>query len=59
MFIVDLTAHFRKVSDGSPERVSPSRLQAIEVNRRDRQIGRGGNPESVDRSIAEVDSAFR
>ena len=59
MFIVDITAHFRKVSDGSPERVSPSRLQAIEVNRLDRQIGRGGNPESVDRSIAEVDSAFR
>ena len=59
MFIVDLTAHFRKVSDGSSERVSPSRLQAIEVNRLDRQIGRGGNPESVDRSIAEVDSPFR
>jgi hypothetical protein len=59
MFIVDLAADFRKVSDGSLERVSPSRLQAIEVNRLDRQIGRGGNPESVDRSIAEVDSPFR
>jgi len=45
MFIVDLAADFRKVSDGSLERVSPSRLQAIEVNRLDRQIGRGGNPE--------------
>jgi len=59
MFIVDLAADFRKVSDSSPERVSPSRLKATEVNRLDRQIGRGGNPESVDRSIAEVDSPFR
>ena len=45
MLIVDLAADFRKVSDGSLERVSPSLLQAIEVNRLDRQIGRGGNPE--------------
>ena len=59
MFIVDLAANFRKVSRARPERLSPSRLQAIEVNRLDRQIGRGGNPESVDRSIAEVDSPFR
>jgi hypothetical protein len=59
MFIVDLAAHFRKVTDGSPERVSRSRLRANEVNRLDRQIGRGENPESVDRSIAEVDSPFR
>ena len=59
MFIVDLAAHFRKVSDGSLERVSPLRLQAIEINHLDRQIGRGGNPESADRSIPEVDSPFR
>ena len=45
MFIVDLDADFRKVSDGLLERVSPARPQAIEVNRLDRQIGRGGNPE--------------
>ena len=45
MFIVDLAADFRKVSDGSLERVSPGRLQAIEVNRPDRQIDREGNPE--------------
>ena len=57
MFIVDLAAHFRKVSDGLPDRVS-LRLQAIEVNRLDRQIGREGNPESVDRSIAGADSPF-
>ena len=58
MFIVDLDVDFRKVSDGSLERVSPARLQAIEVNRLDRQIGREGNPESVDRSIAGADSPF-
>jgi len=45
MFIVDLAANFRKVSRARPERLSPSRLQAIEVNRLHRQIGRGGNPE--------------
>jgi hypothetical protein len=45
MFIVDLDADFRKVSDGSPKRVSPASLEAIEVNRPDRQIGREGNPE--------------
>ncbi len=59
MFIVDLDADFRKVSDGSLERVSPARLQGIEVNRPDRQIGRGGIPELLDRLIAEADSPFR
>ena len=45
MFIVDLAADFRKVREGSRGRLSLAGLQGIEVNRLDRQIGRGGNLE--------------
>ena len=45
MFIVDLAANFRKVTAGLTLGAFRPRVPGIEVNRLDRQIGQGGNPE--------------